>query len=297
MALAIDGGFESARNALSAYNGDAWRLGAVVEVERRAHRGDHLLELGALLDERWLAMPAQVGQGFPLQKARDELGADMQYTRLLTERVGPYARVMARTALFNTYLYPDRPTRFDYVKEDGSVQRIRNYDREHQVRLMQRFAPLHVGEEAGLSVLLMDDQGVASVAARAGLGARHALYRDAAFVREVSDSQVTLEVLEDKPVLWGSALGATARLNFRERGAALRVDFEGLVVHNQIVDSERPWRPLYRLDLLATMALGRRVELAYSITFRRDDLQIKALQMNQGLALRVIFERERHRAR
>lgn len=278
-----DFGFERTENNLASFNGDALRIGAFTKASIGLDTGNHLAQTNIGLDETWLALDSQIGQGLPLQKINDELNLEMLYNYRLGGIIGPYVRVAGSTAFFDTYVYPEQDTTITRFNRDGEAVGRTTANSGDEVKLFDSFAPLLVQETAGIGLTFVDNDVITFII-RGGVGARQSYYQGGVFVLGSNATILNVEALEDKQQLGGAA---SAVFGLRLGDAfSLSSSLGSFIPQEQIVSGEA-FKPVYRLDNTAALSLGKFASLVYDVTLRRDDVQIDQMQMRQNISLRL----------
>lgn len=278
-----DFGLERTSSQLASFNGDALRLGAYTNTTLGLDTGNHLALTNIRLDESWLALESEVGQGLPLQKLTDEFSVEVLYNYRLGGIIGPYVRASGRTSFFDTYLYPGQDMDLTIQNSDGTPSSTRTAVAGDDFRLMQGFAPLFAQEGVGVGLTFVDNDYVSFIV-RGGAAARQSYYRGGTFIQSATASTATLVILDDKQDLGGEA---TAVFGLRLGGVfSLESSFESFVPQGQIFSGD-DFKPVYRFDNTVALSLGRFAALVYDVTLRRDDVQIEQMQIRQNLSLRL----------
>ncbi len=280
--VGADFGLDQTSRQLSTFNGQALRVGAFTNATVGIDTGNHLAQITLGVDESWLGLDATNGRGLPLQKLTDEINAEVLYNYRLGGILGPYIRGTMQTALFDTFLYPDRDLSLRTTSPEGQVE-ARQVSAGQEVMLFEAFKPMQLQQGAGLGLTLLDND-VVSFSLRGGVAARQSWYGGGRVALSSQGDSVRLLQLSDKR-LYGAE--ATAHVGLRlGRTLSYQTVLDSFMPQAQIFTDDE-FRPVYRWHNVVTLSVGRFAAIVYNATLHRDDPQIGALQMRQNLSLRL----------
>ncbi len=277
------GTFTNSENQLSGYNGDSATVDAFSRLEAGIDNGRHLALFSLNINQAFIGLESQYGTDLPIFAVQNDTEAELLYTYRVAGIVGPYARGIARSSLFEDHYLPDRDVNIVTRNESGAVVKRGTASHGDRVRKFEAFAPLSVQEGAGLTISPIDNELV-TVVARGGAALRQGFYNEGRYIESRSGDTINMIQLEDTSRFGGELTGiASLRL-----GRALSVEsrFDSFIPRQQIFDGEE-LRPVFRWDNTLALRLTRAASVVYGFSLRRDELALKELQRTQGLSLRI----------
>ena len=273
----------SKKHQLSGFSGEAAQIDAFSRLEAGLDTGQHLALLTFNVNQAFLGLESENGSDMPLRALNNDTEAELLYTYRVAGIVGPYARGIARTALFTDHYLPDTDVSIVTRDEAGNVVEQRTAGHGDKVVTFGGLSPLSVQEGAGLSLTVLDTKTFTLIG-RGGVAARQAFYRNGRYLESRSGTTVNMVRLDDNDRLGGEVTGlAGLRLG---RAFTYEGRFDSFIPKEQIAEGEK-LRPVFRFDNTLALRLTRAASVVYTFSLRRDELALEELQTSQGLALRL----------
>ncbi len=267
---------------LTGFNGDSALISTFSKLEAGIDTGRHLALLSVNIDQTFVGLDSKFGSDVPLRTLSNESEAELLYTYRVAGIVGPYARGIARTSLFEDHYFPDTDVALVTRDEDGNVVQTGTGTTGDRIRLFRSFAPLVLQEGAGLNVSVVDGK-YATFAVRGGPALRQAYYRQGRYVDGREGDTVDLVRLDDNH-RFGGELTAIAGLRLGD-SFTYESRFDSFLPKEQLFEGET-LKPIFRWDNAIGLRLSRSASAIYSVTLKRDELSIDETQTAQSLALR-----------
>lgn len=187
LVMGVDGSLVQRSNVVGTFNhvqvsGDVF-LDGQVGWNVGAHHFAGLLQL----EEGISQIRPQTGDPLPVVKSRDRVRADLLYTYLLRDRIGPYVRAAGETRAFQTAVLATEDVTVIREEADGDLvsEFVRANDTFH---VADPFAPSIIREGIGVNTRLLNSR-LANLNWRVGFGLRQNLYRGAYLLADDPDTE------------------------------------------------------------------------------------------------------------
>lgn len=266
--------------------GDALFVNAFTRFEGGLNTKMHDASLRLNVDQSFIGVDAASGESVPVRALTNDVEGELLYNLRLGGVVGPYARALARTSLLKTQYRPEVDVVGNVVDEGNRFVRTEAIGARTSFTMFDSLAPFTIQEGVGLGVSALDTRTF-TLAARTGLAARQSFYGGGTYFIGRNGNTVDLGRLDDHKDL-GAELTVIGGLRLGQI-ASWETRFDAFVSKDQMFDAGTRMLPVFRWDNTVAFRFNQVVSAIYTLSLRRDELVVFALQSAQLLALRVQY--------
>lgn len=288
--IGADVSFSYAQDQISDFSGMYGQLGGFSDAELGVDYMDHLLTLKINVDQSWLMVDSEHGANIPIRSMRDAAKAELLYAYRWYRVFGPFVRVGAQTALFETNFYATENTTVNQVDKDGKHVRVMgSRGAGESWTLLKPFSPLFVEEAVGVNLTVVDNS-VFDFILLGGVGARQHLFReDSYFIKSSGAGELNVQELKTDLEIFGAF--AEGKMGLR-LGQSFRLSASGkmFVPYQQIFGTDgkdkEAFNPIFSVSGMAEFAINSFASLVYRGEWAQQTLETPT-SMYHGASLRL----------